>query len=40
MKVFEAAERPLFSAFLRIVSEPLHVEQRSIAQINRQHFRD
>ena len=27
MKVFEAAERPLFSAFLRIVSEPLHVEQ-------------
>ena len=27
MKVFKAAERPLFSAFLRIVSEPLHVEQ-------------
>ena len=27
MKVFEAAERPLFSAFLRIVSEPLNVEQ-------------
>ncbi len=27
MKVFEAAERPLFGAFLRIVSEPLHVEQ-------------